>query len=158
MSSTLNHEVSAAALQDAKREILCRLVVLFVLLPSLHTIYTHRCFKLVNATLNHGDCRWSVSTLWAFETPQVVQTKLFTSNIGLAAAVDSKFDREKLWNNWQQFPWTKKAVSRTAALLFDNNNACILKQNTNTARLCRFVFKGFKSGSGTTRLQDELDL
>ena len=65
---------------------------------------------------------------------------------------------QKLWNNWQQFPWTKKAVSRTAALLFDNNNACILKQNTNTARLCRFVFKGFKSGSGTTRLQDELDL
>ena len=51
----------------------------------------------------------------------------------------------------------KKAVSKTAALLFDNNNACILKQNTNTARLCRFVFefKGFKSGSGTTRLQDE---
>ena len=32
-----------------------------------------------------------------------------------------------LWNNWQQFPWTKKAVSRTAALLFDNNKACILK-------------------------------
>ena len=76
---------------------------------------------------------------------------IYWSNIGLAAAVDSKFDWEKLWNNWQQFPWTKKAVSRTAALLFDNNNACILKQNTNTARLCRFMFKGFKSGSGTTR-------
>ena len=68
--------------------------------------------------------------------------------VGLAAAVDSKFDWEKLWNNWGQFQWTKKAVSRTAALLFDNNNACILNQNTNTARLCRFVLKGFKSGSG----------
>ena len=39
----------------------------------------------------------------------------------------------------------QRMQSRTAALLFDNNNACILKQNTNTARLCRFVFK---SGSG----------
>ena len=55
-------------------------------------------------------------------------------------------------------PLTKKAVLRTAVLQFDNNNACILKQNTNTVRLCRFVFKGLKSGSGTTRLQDELDL
>ena len=33
------------------------------------------------------------------------------------------------WNNGQQFPWTKKVVSRTAALLFDN--ACILKQKMN---------------------------
>ena len=66
-----------------------------------------------------------------------------------------------MWNNWPQFPLTKKAVLRslrTAALLFDNNNACILKQNTNTARICRFAFKGFKSRSGTTHLQDELDL
>ena len=38
-----------------------------------------------------------------------------------------------------------KAISRTATLLFDNHNACILKQNTNTARLCQFVFK-IKSG------------
>ena len=65
------------------------------------------------------------------------QLKLLKFTSAWRQAVDSKFDWEKLWNKWQQFPWTKKAVSRTAALLFDNNNACILKQNTNTARLCR---------------------
>ena len=124
--------------------------------------YTHTSLLLINKC--NPESRWlsmvSLNTLnsWnsSSRTDKIVYT--YWSNIGLAAAVDSKFDWEKLWNHWQQFPWTKKAVSRTAALLFDNNNACILKQNTNTARLCRFVFKGFKSGSGTTRLQDELDL
>ena len=45
-----------------------------------------------------------------------------------------KFDWEKKmgkvrWNNWQQFPWRKKVVSRTATLPV--NIACILKQKTN---------------------------
>ena len=44
-SSTLNHEVSAVALQDVKREILCCLVVFVVLLPlASYNIHTHRCF------------------------------------------------------------------------------------------------------------------
>ena len=60
-----------------------------------------------------------------------------------------------LRTNLQQLPWTKKVVYRTATLLFDNYNACILKQNTNTVRLCQFVFK---SWSDSTRHQDELDL
>ena len=38
--------------------------------------------------------------------------------------------------------------------LFDNHNACTLKQNTNAARLCVQI----KSGSDSTRLHDELDL
>ena len=65
-------------------------------------------------------------------------TKLFTSVISHQLGgrrVDFKFDWEKKmgkvrWNKWQQFPWTKKVVSRTATLLFDS--ACILKQKTNT--------------------------
>ena len=119
--------------------------------------YTHTSLLLISKC--NPESRWlsmvSLNTLNSWNSSSLTNKIVY---IGLAAAVDSKFDWEKLWNNWQQFPWTKKAVSRTAALLFDNNNACILKQNTNTARLCRFVFKGFKSGSGTTRLQDELDL
>ena len=61
------------------------------------------------------------------------------------------------WNNWQQFPWTKKVVSRTATLLFDN--ACILnlKQNTNDERNFYYVLVllwgfVFKSGSDSTCL------
>ena len=38
------------------------------------------------------------------------------------------------WNNWQQWPWTKKVVSRTATLLF--NNACILRQKTSSRSFC----------------------
>ena len=66
-------------------------------------------------------------------------TKLFTSVISHQPGgrrVGFKFDWEKKigkvrWNNWQQFPWTKKVASRTATLLFDN--ACILKQKTNAS-------------------------
>ena len=83
-------------------------------------------------------------------------TKLFTSVISHQLGgrrVGFKFDWEKKmgkvrWNNWQQFPWTKKVVSRTATLLFDN--ACILKQKT-SSRIFAVGFV-FKSGSDSTRL------
>ena len=70
-------------------------------------------------------------------------TKPFTSDQWLLIShwlggcrVGFKFDWEKKmgkvhWNNWQQFPWTKKVVSRTATLLFDNAWILNLKQNTN---------------------------
>ena len=89
-------------------------------------------------------------------------TKLFTSVISHQLGgrrVVFKFDWEKKmgkvrWNNWQQFPWTKELVSRTATLLFDN--ACIL--TSAIFAICKCYCEASCSNPGQTRLtSDELD-
>ena len=79
--------------------------------------------------------------------------------ISLVAAVDSKFDWEKIGKGaLEQLTaiYMAKESSREQQLcylkLFDN--ACTLKQDTSATRLCVPI----KSGSGSTRLHDELDL
>ena len=79
--------------------------------------------------------------------------------ISLAAAVDSKFDWEKIGKGALEQLTTiymNKESSREQQLcylkLFDNVRT--LKKNTNAARLCVQI----KSGSDSTSLHDELDL
>ena len=87
--------------------VLCRLVVLFVLLP-LASYNIHTLWLLISKC--NPESRWlsmvSLNNLNSWNSSSRTDKIVY---IGLAAAVDSKFDWEKLWNNWQKFPWTKES-------------------------------------------------
>ena len=73
----------------------------------------------------------NISLSGAINKDKIVYISDQTSDQSSAWRPQSRTEKKKVrWNNGQQFPWTKKVVSRTAILLFDNAHILNLKQNT----------------------------
>ena len=101
----------------------------------------------------------NISLSGAINKDKIVYISDQTSDQSSVWQPQSRTEKKKVrWNNGQQFLWTKKVVSRTATLLFDN--ACILNLKQNTNAIFTFCYKVlvllrgfvFKSGSHLTRV------